>query len=141
MQYPTEFKERHTAAAIFSQTMLVAILASLEGLPPTARGRRKGRPQGIAEVPQLFVAMVIRLNDERGLPPISQRAIARQLRTSHQNIGHWLEPLLTCSMIKHSGRGYTGNDGWMLERIDAQHFRRLVRALFLGGKKIERFQK
>lgn len=133
-----EFVERHTAAALFSETLLAAILPAIAAM---------GDGFSIADTPQLLVFMVIRLNDERGNPPISQRGIARELTTighkvSHQNVANWLRPLLARDMVKQSGRwGYCGNDGWLDDRIHSDHFTLMVGALVDGGKKLEPFDK
>ena len=130
-----DLKRRHTAAAVVSDTVLTTVLAAIDAM---------GDDFGVADTAQLMAFMVIRRNDERGLPPISQRAIARELSTprhkvSHQTVANWLKPLRAAGMIVQSRGGYRGHLGWLADRLHSDHFKRMVGALVDGGKQLEPF--
>ena len=72
-----EFEARHRASAVVSRMMLVICRSMLEGY---------SRDRNIAAVfPEMLVIMVIRDNDDQGLPPISANRIAKLIGIAIRN--------------------------------------------------------
>lgn len=129
MRQPS-FEARRRASGIISQLMLLCTDEMLSGLG--------GAMNIVADFPEIWVLMVIRRNDDRRQPPISQNKIAQQLHTSRQNVGRWLKSLENRGAVERSGRGYVAADGFLADRLNARYFRRIVRAICAASRDLQK---
>ncbi|MCP3472389.1 hypothetical protein NLM33_18910 [Bradyrhizobium sp. CCGUVB1N3] len=105
---------QHQAAIVYQ--MILTICLTLH--------RDHGRKSHVgAASEELLVAMVIRVNDGAGLPPISISAIGRQLNMSRTSVRRAVGAL-----IRHKGvickcrDGYMGNPKYVAVRPDADDY-------------------
>lgn len=116
-----ELEKRHHASAVIARMLLTCCRAMLQGYD---------RQKNIAAVlPELLVAMAIRINDDEGKPPISINAIAANTGLPRTDVRRWLVPLIRQGVIVKSGGGYIDNDAYMQERADAPYFKQIVAAI------------
>src|SRR5262245_17261206 len=108
---------RLRAATVVSKMELIIYRAMLIGYD-----RHDKNLAGL--LPEIAVVMIIRINDDRGRPPISASKISKKLRMPRENVRRWLRQLEKHGVITKSGRwGYVGNDDYVEARLHAAYFR------------------
>jgi DNA-binding MarR family transcriptional regulator len=93
-----------------------------------------------AVLPELLIAMVIRLNDERGRPAISLSQITRETGISRRTVQRHVDRLVKRGVVIRKDDGVSGNDAYLETRIDAEYFRRIVRAIRTAARLLEDFK-
>ena len=92
-----------------------------------------------ATLPELLIAMVIRLNDYQRKPPVSISEIARITGISRRTVRRHAERLLGRGVVIRKDDGILGNDAYLEERIDAAYFREIVEAIRDAAKELENY--
>jgi hypothetical protein len=76
------------------------------------------------------VFMVIRVNDQLKLPPLSQKKISEKTDIPRRNIGRAVVNMIRNGEIRQSDcGGYVINEKFICERIDAPYFERIMDAI------------
>jgi hypothetical protein len=84
------------------------------------------------------VAIAIRVNDARGLKPITGPGLQRALPgLSEKNVRTSLGHLNRVGMIRKKGRGYTIDPDFIAMQVDATHLDRQINAIIIGGRMLE----
>ena len=88
-------------------------------------------------VPDMLIAMVIRLNDDQGKPPISISEIERMTGISRRSVRRHIEQLVERGVVIRSDDGVVGSDAYLLARLDAAYFKEIVQAVRDAAKELE----
>jgi biotin operon repressor len=89
-----------------------------------------GHDDLVACVPDLLISMVIRENDEAGNPPLSLSEISRLTGISRRTVGRRVDALVERGAFIHQvGVGVYGNDGYLEDRIEAEFFMIILKAI------------
>lgn len=115
-----ELEARHSASAAVSRMFFTVLKAALGTFPETNIS---------AGLPDLLIAMAVRLNDFDRQPPISLSHIARMTGMPRATVRRNVEKLLERGVVVRSDDGIIGSDAYLLERIDADYFKAVVRAI------------
>lgn len=94
-----------------------------------------------ATLPELLIAMVVRLNDDRGDPPVSISEINRITGISRQTVRRHIARLVARGVVIREDDGILGNDAYLFERIDAPYFKEIVRAVLEAADQLRAMQK
>lgn len=126
-----ELERRHTASALLSKMLLLVVrLMDI--------GHRRNRNLA-AHLAEMMVIMTIRVNDERGKPPLSENKLSKMTGLSRETVGRWLVPLTRHRVVKKVGKwGHVGDDAYLEKRIDALYFRRIAHIIIVTGRMLER---
>lgn len=93
----------------------------------------------VATVPELLVAMVVRLNDFDGLPPLSISEITRLTGIPRQTVRRIVERLARRGVVTRTDGGITGNDAYLQDRLRADYFMEIVAAIRTAAEELESF--
>ena len=121
---------RHRASASVARMMLVCFRAMTGDF---------AAKNIAAMMPELLIAMVVRVNDESGLMPISISSIARLTGIPRRSVTRRIERLIQRGVVLQKDGGITGNDGYLKARIDAAYFRMVVEAIRNAARELENF--
>ena len=127
-----ELEARHNAAAVVSKLMLICCRAFPQGY-------NRENKNFAALMPELLVAMVIRVNDGKRGPPLSANRISKRIGMPRANVRRWLDQLVKQGIITKSDGGYVGNDDYLRARQDALYFKRIVRAIRAAAKALDSY--
>jgi len=130
-----ELEERLLAAAVMSRLIVNCCGAMFEGY------QRDGK-NGLALFPEIYVIMLIRVNDAYGNgKPLTAYRIHKMTGLPYPNVNRWCQMLEKHepSVILKKGRGYVGNDAFMETRMKAPYFLRMVEEVMRSAKDLEPF--
>jgi hypothetical protein len=117
---------------ILAKVMRIIVRAEISSYRP------KGRHPSLIKQDRA-VEIAIRVNDARGLKPISVPALQRALPgLSEKNVRTSLGHLNRVGMIRKKGRGYTINPDYIAMTIEATHFDRMISAIIIGGRELDK---
>jgi DNA-binding transcriptional ArsR family regulator len=125
---PPELEARHRASAIVARMYLRTLQAMMGDFALNNIS---------ATLPELLVAMVIRLNDYQQKPPVSISEIARITGISRRTVRRHTERLLGRGVVIRKDDGILGNDAYLEQRVDAAYFREIVAAIRDAAKELE----
>jgi predicted HTH transcriptional regulator len=122
-KHSLNFEQRMRASAILCE-MLIDITAALQ-----VAHNKSGSIAASWTDWQLF--MMIRVNDDRGLPPLSQKKISEKTGIPRRNIGRWMANLIKNGAVKQSdcGSGYIIEEKFIRDRLDAPYFADIMDAI------------
>jgi hypothetical protein len=80
-------------------------------------------------IPELLIAMVIRENDEEGLPPISISEISRVTGIHRKTVGRHINRLVKRGAFIREDDGVYGNDAYLEARLDDVFFKTILQAI------------
>jgi hypothetical protein len=127
-------QKRTRQSAIVSRTLLVILKELRQAYRPSERN--VGRI-----FQELIVSMSIRLENERGRTPCSIMALTRSTGLPYANVHRAVEALHREHAVKKQGRGYVGDGSYLMARIDARHFRRIVGAIIGAADELRQVEK
>lgn len=123
-----ELEARRRASAIVARMYLRTLTAIMGDL---------SRDSLAMAVPDMLIAMVVRLNDDQGKPPISISEIERMTGISRRTVRRHVEQLVERGVVIRSDDGVVGSDAYLLARIDAAYFKEVVQAVRDAAKELE----
>ena len=123
-----ELEARHRASAIVARMYLRTLTAIMGDL---------SRDNLALTVPDMLIAMVVRLNDDQGKPPISISEIERMTGISRRTVRRHIEQLVERGVVIRSDDGVVGSDAYLLSRLDAAYFKEIVQAVRDAAKELE----
>ena len=123
-----ELEARHRASAIAARMYLRTLTAIMGDL---------SRDNLALTVPDMLIAMVVRLNDDQGKPPISISEIERMTGISRRTVRRHIEQLVERGVVIRSDDGVVGSDAYLLSRLDAAYFKEIVQAVRDAAKELE----
>lgn len=125
-----ELEARHRASAIVARMYLRTLQAMMGDFALNNVS---------ATLPELLIAMVIRLNDHQGRPPVSISEIARITGISRRTVRRHADRLLERGVVIRKDDGILGNDAYLEQRIDAAYFKEIVQAIRDAAKELENY--
>lgn len=123
-----ELEARRRASAIIARMYLRTLTAIMSDL---------SRDSLAMTVPEMLIAMVVRLNDDQGKPPISISEIERMTGISRRTVRRHVTRLVGRGVVIRSDDGVIGSDNYLMARIDADYFKEIVRAIRDAAKALE----
>jgi DNA-binding transcriptional ArsR family regulator len=119
---PMSLDRRTRQSAVVARMMITCFTAIHSSYQPGGKN--------IARVfPDLWVAMTIRmLHVERG-KPVSVRMIARTGGLPRANVRRSIAKLTREKIIRKEGQGYVGDSAYLAQRLEADYFREVLRAI------------
>src|ERR1700739_2277320 len=126
-----ELEARHRASAIVSRMFRTILRAPMGNFAASSIS---------AVLPELLVAMAIRLNDGEGKPPTSLSEIARMTGIPRPTVQRLFQRLIERGVVLGTDGGIAGNDQYLLERIDAEYFKDAVIAIREAAKELENYK-
>ena len=121
-------------AAIVSRAMLVCF-KELRAAYPSRDGTVGQMFQDI------FVAMAVRLSNERTKAPSSVLGLSRLTHLPRSNVGRSIKRLLGRGIIRQQGAGYAGDGAFLVAGIDRRHLSRIVGAIVGAAHELQSVQK
>jgi predicted transcriptional regulator len=125
-----ELEARHRASATVARMTLTIFKGMASDF---------GRKNIASTVPELLVAMVIRLNDYDGLPPLSISELTRLTGIPRQTVRRIIERLVRRGVVNRTRGGITGNDDYLQERLRADFFLQIVAAIRTAADELASF--
>src|SRR5258708_834258 len=126
-----ELEARHRASAIVAQMFLSCLRAMMGDFEKV----------NISSVlPELLIAMVVRLNDDGNKPAISLSEISRIVGIPRQTVRRHVEQLVKRGVVIRTDGGVVGSDTYLFERIDAPYFKDIVAAIRAAALALEQFK-
>src|SRR4051794_474508 len=123
-----ELEARHRASAIVARMYLRTLQAMMGDFALNNIS---------ATLPELLIAMVIRLNDHQQKTPVSISEIARITGISRRTVRRHAERLLARGVVIRKDDGIVGNDAYLEQRVDAAYFKEIVQAIRDAAKELE----
>jgi predicted DNA-binding transcriptional regulator len=123
-----ELEARHRASAIVARMYLRTLTAVMNDL---------SRDSLATTVPEMLIAMVVRLNDDQGKPPISISEIERMTGISRKTVRRHVNRLIGRGVVIRRDDGVIGSDAYLLARVDAPYFKEIVQAVRDAAKELE----
>lgn len=123
-----ELEARHRASAIVARMYLRTLTAVMTDL---------ARDSLAMTVPEMLIAMVVRLNDDQGKPPISISEIERMTGISRKTVRRHIKQLIERGVVIRRDDGVLGSDEYLLARVDAPYFKEIVQAIRDAAKDLE----
>ncbi|WP_139486474.1 hypothetical protein [Bradyrhizobium ivorense] len=99
------------------------------------RDYRRKHVGAVAE--ENFVAAVVVDNDDAGKPPISVSGIAQALNMPRSNVGRAVNALVDQGRIRKEGRGYVTDLDFFAERINADYFKNIQKAIITAARELQ----
>jgi hypothetical protein len=130
----TPLQQRARQSAIVSRTILVIFKELRQAYRP--HEKNIGRL-----FQQLLVAMAIRLQDERHRSPTSISALSRIACLPRSNVARAVKALSHAHVIKKQGNGYIGDGSFLLSRLEARYFKRILGAIIGGADELRLVKK
>lgn len=93
-----------------------------------------------ASVPDLLLAMAIRLNDFEGLPPLSISELHRITGIPRQTVRRKIDRLVRRGAVVRTDGGITGTDSYLQDRLKADYFMEIVAAIRAAAEELEAFR-
>ena len=128
-----QLEARHHAAAIVSQMLLICFREMLGGY------NRQGKNVA-AILPEILTIMAIKVNDDLHQPPMSANEIAKAINLPRVNVQRGIAELIAQGVIEKRERGYVATDDYMMPRMDAPYFQRIVSAIRSAARELESFR-
>ena len=125
-----ELEARHRASAIVARMYLRTLQAIMGDL---------ARESLATTVPEMLIAMVVRMNDDQEKPPISISEIERMTGISRKTVRRHVNRLIGRGVVIRSDDGVRGSDDYLMARIDAAYFREIVEAIREAAEALEGF--
>lgn len=104
-----------------------------------AMGSDFGHKNIVATVPELLIAMAIRINDYDGLPPLSISELARITGIPRQTVRRKVDRLVRRGVAIRTNGGIVGADQYLQDRIRADFFMEIVEAIRAAAQALEHF--
>jgi DNA-binding transcriptional ArsR family regulator len=117
MTQTPELEARRRASGIVAQMFMKCLQAMMGDL---------AEANFLDTLPELLIAMVVRLNDGRDEPPISISEISRLTGISRATVRRHVERLIERGVVIRKDDGIVGDDAYLFDRIDAPYFKTIV---------------
>jgi predicted transcriptional regulator len=91
-------------------------------------------------LPDMLIAMVVRLNDDQRKTPVSISEIERMTGISRKTVRRHVRQLVERGVVIREDDGVVGSDAYLLARIDAAYFKEIVAAIRDAAKELEGYQ-
>jgi hypothetical protein len=130
----TAQQQRTRQSAIIARAILVIIKELRRAYRP--RQRNVGRV-----FQELIVAMAFQLRNERNRTPSTIRAIAQLACLPYANTHRAIVKLRREHIVRKQDRGYVGDGGHIMARMEARHFNRIVGAIVGAAGELRLVQK
>jgi hypothetical protein len=129
-----ELEGRLFAAAVMSRLIVTCCEAMHEGY------QRDGKNM-LALFPEVYIIMLIRMNDSFGTGrPVTAYRIHKITNLPYPNVRRWMLELCEQGAIRKSGRGYSGNDDFLVgARMRAPYFLRMVAEVLRSARELAPF--
>jgi len=128
MQTP-ELEARRSASGIIAQMFLQCLQAMMGEL------HSDNFTDGL---PELLIAMVVRINDARGAGPLSISEVNRTTGMSRQTIRRHVARMIERGVIERKDDGISGSEAYLFERIDAPYFQNIVAAIIEAADQLRK---
>jgi DNA-binding transcriptional ArsR family regulator len=125
----SELDARRRASGIIAQMFLQCLQAMMGEL---------GSDNFTDRLPELLVAMVVRINDARGNGPLSISEINRTTGMSRQTIRRHIVRMVERGVIVRKDDGIIGSEAYLFERIDAPYFQNIVSAVINAADQLRK---
>lgn len=93
-----------------------------------------------AILPEILTIMAIKVNDDLHQPPMSANEIAKAINLPRVNVQRGIAELIAQGVIEKRERGYVATDDYMMPRMDAPYFKRIVSAIRSAARELESFR-
>lgn len=87
-------------------------------------------------LPELLIAMVVRINDARGNGSLSISEINRITGMSRATVRRHIERMIARGVILRRDDGIVGSDAYLFERIDLPYFQNIVTAILDAAEQL-----
>jgi biotin operon repressor len=126
-----ELEARHRASAIVARLYLRTLKAMMGDF---------ARENFSMTLPDMLIAMVVRLNDDQRKTPVSISEIERMTGISRKTVRRHVRQLVERGIVIREDDGVVGSDAYLLARIDAAYFKEIVAAIRDAAKELEGYQ-
>jgi DNA-binding Lrp family transcriptional regulator len=126
-----ELEARHRASAIVARMYLRTLQAMMGDF---------ARENISMTLPDMLIAMVVRLNDDLRKTPISISEIERMTGISRKTVRRHVRQLVERGVVIREDDGVVGSDAYLSARIDAAYFKEIVAAIRDAAKELEGYQ-
>lgn len=126
-----ELEARHRASAIVARMYLRTLQAMMGDF---------ARENISMTLPDMLIAMVVRLNDDLRKTPVSISEIERMTGISRKTVRRHVRQLVERGVVIREDDGVVGSDAYLSARIDAAYFKEIVAAIRDAAKELEGYQ-